>query len=142
MSWSDRFQTPTSHDLTSALEPESAEIVSGLLGKLDEAGLAQPRIEWMGLPWRWTLVCQPADEATAPVYVVCDPENPRVATRVETPVLESLPAKKFQRPVREALAVGRQVGSSLWVEWSLESAACADDMVNLVEIRSSAKSDG
>ena len=157
MPWADRFNTPTAERLIAHLSQEHRCASKQLLERLDELGLPEPVARWMGTCWKWTVALepqrqaerQPASQAPSqappqpapqvepgqtapPVYLIPNPERPRVCTRLDARSLGAVSADRLQRKVRDAMASGVQVGSALWVEWPIESTACADDMITLV----------
>jgi len=140
--WADRFQTSTAEGLLAGLPDDRAEACAHALEQLDGLGLGPPEVRWMGACWKWTVVFEDRDAATGPpAYVIPDPERPRACTRLEAAALRALPAGKLQRPVRDAMATGAQVGSALWIEWDLESPACCADLVTLVRAALEARKD-
>jgi len=141
LAWANRFETPTRERLTQGIPDEQRKINSALMERLDQSDLTGPSIVWMGLPWRWTLIYQPAQPDLSPIYVICDPERPRIAMKLEAGILESIPARKLHRATRDALAAGRQVGSTRWIEWQVEHEDCIRDLMKLVEISASAKTE-
>jgi len=130
--WADRFHTATADGLIADLPERHACAASRLLEGLDALGLPPPGVRWMGT-WKWTIAFEPAPEQrTPPVYLIPNPHPPRVCTRLDARTLEALPANSLQRPARAAMASGVQIGCALWVEWAIESTACADDLITLV----------
>lgn len=142
MPWADRFQTATAEALLAELPQDRAEACARTLEQLEGLGFAPPDVRWMGACWKWTVVLEAQDAVPAPpAYLIPDPQRPRACTRLEADAIRALHAGKLQRPVRDAMATGAQVGSALWVEWDLESPACCADLVTLVRAALDARKD-
>jgi len=139
--WADRFHTATADELIAQLPQDHARASALLLERLRALGLPEPAARWMGACWKWTVAIEPdarsaqqhkTREPAPPVYLIPDPAQPRLCTRLDARSLAAVRADRLQRGVRDAMASGVQVGSALWVEWAIESDACADDMLALV----------
>ena len=93
----------------------------------------QERLEWCGVPWKWSLTYRPDRSAGTDIlaYLVPNPETPTVVFRVTHEQFNSLPLRKLSRHVREGLAPTRLVAGVCWPEWRFQSAAQAQDLVDL-----------
>ena len=73
--WEDRFTSPTVDSLMDALEPEVVELAGMLREALGTEHGLQERLEWCGVPWKWSLTYRAERAAGADVlaYLVPNP---------------------------------------------------------------------
>ncbi|MFG0259434.1 MAG: hypothetical protein ACF8LK_03695 [Phycisphaerales bacterium JB041] len=131
--WEDRFTSPSVETLVAALEPETAGVTAMFRDALGtEHGLPE-RLEWCGVPWKWSLTYRADRSADAEVlaYLVPNPEAPTVVFRLTHEQFNGLPLRKLSRHVREGLAPTRLVAGICWPEWRYQSEAQAQDLLEL-----------
>lgn len=130
--WEDRFTTPTPDGLLSAFDEDTAAQVSRLRQALTEEFELSERLEWCGLPWKWSLTYRldPGD-ADILAYVVPNPEAPAVVFRLTHEQFTSLPVRKLSRHIRDGLAPTRLVAGVCWPEWKVQTASQAQDIIDL-----------
>lgn len=126
--WMDKFATPSRKAL---LEPLAG------VPLVDQAVTAmQPATEsimWLGVPWRWTLAYRhPTAASERVVYLVPDPESPRLAVALEPDILATIDLKAKHRFLRDGLAGGTRVGDRVWTEWPLTSKAQVADLTGFL----------
>lgn len=131
--WEDRFTRPTIDTLLAALEPEVVEVAETLRKALGTEHGLQERLEWCGVPWKWSLTYRATraagDDALA--YLVPNPESPTAVFRLTHEQFNTLPLRKLSRHVREGLAPTRLVAGICWPEWRFQTATQADDLIEL-----------
>jgi len=131
--WEDRFTAPTTESLLGALEDEISEIAGTLRAALGtEAGLYE-RLEWCGVPWKWSMTyrAERTNGADILAYVVPNPETPTVVFRLTHEQFGALPLRKLSRHVREGLAPTRLVAGVCWPEWKFQTTTQAQDLIDL-----------
>lgn len=132
--WSNKFEKPRPEALLEPLgEAESplAELVREKFGSLK--GIRE-ELGWLGLPWRWTFAYRPRRKGSEPfLYLVPDPERPRVCVRLDADVVCSIDVDHLSRTARDALAGATRVGTRVWTEIELTSQTQADDAIDLAE---------
>lgn len=131
--WEDRFTSPTVDSLMGALEPEIVELAGMLREALGTEHGLQERLEWCGVPWKWSLTYRAERAAGADVlaYLVPNPEAPTVVFRLTHEQFNALPLRKLSRHVREGLAPTRLVAGICWPEWRFQSSTQAQDLIEL-----------
>ncbi len=131
--WEDRFTTPTTENLFEAIEDDIVDLARVLRGGLeDDFGLTE-RLEWCGVPWKWSLTYRSGRAASADIiaYLVPNPETPTVVFRLTHQQFGTLPLRKLSRHIRDGLAPTRLVAGVCWPEWKFQSANQVQDLVSL-----------
>lgn len=125
--WTDKFKTPTRDGLLAPLEaqPLVALAADAMSPGTDES------IVWLGVPWRWTLrYTNPDSKADRIVYLVPDPETPRLATAFDAETLTRIDLKSQHRFLRDGLASANRVGDRVWTEWPFTSKAQVGELTS------------
>ena len=139
--WSNRFEQPSVEQLIAGLGSEHAQLVDRLreeLRKLNPG--ATERVEWQGLPWRWTLTYRsPASPDQPWAFLAPDTECPRFAMPVHVDDLDAIPHAKLRKTTREAFATAKRVGDTFWPSWDIGSQATLADVLLVVTSRAGAE---
>lgn len=132
--WEDRFATPSAEDLLQALDPDAAGLVASLREEFKTDFLLHERLEWCGVPWKWSLTFRADTSATSDIlaYIVPSPESPCVVYRLPHDRVGSLPLRKLSRHVKEGLATAQLVAGVCWPEWKIQSATQTRDLADLL----------
>lgn len=128
--WTDQFSSPEPQTLIAEVPPPHDRVITDATDLFDRVDGFDCEVRWMGLPWRWTLVYREDDRDA--IYVIPDPECPRVAMQIGVNTLAEGDLRKLARPVREGLARARVVGSSVWAEWDLATPGMVSNLDELV----------
>jgi len=119
--WSDQFTAPTREALLGAIEPAHRDAVDAVLEGLTARKGCRARVEWLGLPWRWTVVCaQSGPEHPALAYLVPKPDGPIVCVPVPVEGDAVPDTATLTKPVRQALDRSAIVAGYVWAEWAVE----------------------
>ena len=131
--WEDRFTTPTTENLFEAIENDLVDLARVLRSGLkDDFGLTE-RLEWCGVPWKWSLTYRAGRAARSDIvaYLVPNPETPTVVFRLTHEQFSTLPIRKLSRHIRDGLAPTRLVAGVCWPEWKFQSPTQVQDLVGL-----------
>jgi len=118
--WEDQFRTPTLADLRSHYSNQLGLLVDSARGRLLEFDEVRENIEWMGLPWRWTLVYRcPHDPTQAWAYIIPHRDKPIIATPLSHEMVGALPTSRLRKFIREGLDHSHDVAGTCWVAWEV-----------------------
>jgi hypothetical protein len=131
--WENKFRRPSAEALVADCPAEVAAVLGwARAAMVEEFGLRE-EVDWLGLPWRWTLVYRlGGNDSRAFGYLVPNPGGPQIAVPLPREVVEALPARRMKRPVRDGIAQARIVGGVHWPVWDLSSRAQLDDVLDVV----------
>ena len=108
--WEDQFHTPSLDDLRSHYNRQLGQLVESARTKLLAYDGVREELEWMGLPWRWTMVYRcPDDPASAWAYLIPHREKPLIATPLTAEMIDALPMSRLRKFIREGLDAGHRV---------------------------------
>lgn len=132
--WEDKFRTPSIADLRQHYNRQ----LGNLLDTARERFLAFPGVKeelsWQGLPWRWTILYMSPDDPGRPwVYLVPDPEKPKISMPLTTETIGALPMQRLKKHVRDGVLAGRMVAGVHWATWEVTSKAQLQDVMELAE---------
>lgn len=129
--WSNRFGSPDLETLlddvpTGESEPgepdKPGEALRAVFDGLRERKGCRIRVEWLGLPWRWTIVvAHPDAEHPDLAYLVPSPENPMLCVPVATTGPNKPDFAALTKPVRQTLDASAIVAGYIWAEWPISA---------------------
>lgn len=136
IAWSDRFAKPATSDVLAPFPKHTGALIARVReGLINLEGVAE-RLEWLGVPWRWTLVyVHKADPGRPFAYIVPQPGKPLFALPLSTDAVPTLPLRKLSKTCRDTLLTATQVGGVHWPQWELGSKSLADELVMLATLR-------
>ncbi len=91
---------------------------------LSDAGSTES-VRWLGIPWRWTLAFTRGGAAEPWLFLIANPDTPRLAAVLPAELAESLAHSCAVKIVREGAASARVVGDTAWAEWPVDTVAHA-----------------
>lgn len=132
--WDDRFAKPTDEALLE-LHPKT---VRKLLEQARESLLAfegaSERLEWEGLPWRWSWsYTVEADPTRALAYLTPEPSRPQLSMPLTVEMVETMPVKRLKKHVRDGLLGARKVSEIRWASWEFHTKSDLDDLLDVVK---------
>lgn len=135
--WADRFSTPTADGLAKAMDKPMSELVESARSWLHEFGTLTEEVSWQGDSWRWTLVYRTADrdERLPWVYLIPDPDGPKLAIPLQESEVRKLPLARAKKHVRDGISTAKRVEDTLWAVWDVASKSALDDVFDLVKRR-------
>lgn len=123
VAWSDPFTTPTRERLVAGVADGARPSLTAVLDALTSRKGCRPRIEWMGLPWRWTIVIGHSGLAHPDLaYVIAAPERPLLCIPVATSGEHAPATDRLTKPVRQILDRSAIVAGFVWPEWAIADA--------------------
>src|SRR6185436_5942499 len=110
------------------------DLTRGLRERLLAFEGVSERLEWQGVPWRWTLVysCQ-LDPTRAFAYIIPDPAKPQVAIPLTVNMVQALPLKRMRKAVRDGVVFSRLIAGVYWPGWALEAVGQLDDVIEIMQ---------
>lgn len=115
--WTDKFTTPHRESLLAGFDANARALldlaIEALGSESDEA------IVWLGVPWRWSLRYTKPKSKGREVYLVPDPQAPRLAAPLDAGTLAAIDLKGQHRGLRDGLAAATRVGDRVWAEWPM-----------------------
>ena len=120
--WVNVFADADLEALVAELEPADADAFAAARETLDAREGWSGSLEWIGLPWRWSIVYTARHTATpALAYLIPDPRGSRVCIPVPASGPGAPEIGSLTKPVRKVVEQSAIVAGFLWPEW-----ACAD----------------
>jgi len=135
--WYDRFSKPQGTDLITSLPEETQKLAEEIRNRFSSLPGVSEQVEWMGLPWRWTLVystpSHPSQRALA--YLVPDPESVRISIPLEQSMLHLVTGSKASKTLRESMAQSSRVGGMIWPEWAFGPASLVEELPAIAQAK-------
>jgi hypothetical protein len=135
VAWEDKFRQPTQEELIRSITgAEPAEHLRELRKRLLSLEGVNERVEWQGVPWRWTLVYSCAmDPTRAFAYLVPDPAHPQVAIPLTVAMVQTIPLKRMKKAVRDGVMFSKFVAGVYWPCWQLEAFPQIDELSEILQ---------
>jgi hypothetical protein len=133
--WEDRFSVPTLRELLGRIEKQHATTFCQARAGLLAITPASEAIIWHGLPWRWTVVYHSPGADRPWAYLIPQPARPRLALPLDVAFVRAMQCTRISRYAREGLLAGPQVGTVLWAQWDLLTAAMTDELLSIARQR-------
>ena len=91
-------------------------------------------LSWQGVPWRWTLTYRfPEAAAERPgLYLIPDPNRPKISMPLPENVVQTLPLHRLKRHVRDGVTQGRKVNGVLWATWEVTSKTQVGEILEII----------
>lgn len=133
--WHDRFTTPEPEQLIAPVREAEIGIepFETLRERLVEHLTLTEGIGWHGIPWRWSFSYAPAGGDPI-AFLVPEPGRPQLCCEIPMDAADAITASKPHKSVREGLARGRLVGSTLWTEFELTAMSRPLELAELVRV--------
>lgn len=133
--WEDRFRQPTPDELLRAINSNlGGEIAREARRRLLAFEGVSERVEWQGVPWRWSLVYSCVmDPTRAFAYIIPDPAKAQLSIPLTSPMVQALPLKRMRKVVRDGIVYSRFVAGVHWPCWQLDAVGQADDVMEIVQ---------
>ncbi len=133
--WKCEFEKPTIKGLIGALDPESRVLYESLRRAVFKKVKKKPKLEWMGLTWCWCECTHMEDGGLlGGVYLVCDPEHPRVGLALSTAFFESHPPHTLGKALQGGFEQATCVGHRTWCEWAISSQELVDGVLEVIAL--------
>ena len=118
--WANEFRQPTLGGLLDALEEAERPAFEALLGSFKARKGCKDKIEWRGLPWRWTVsITRAGTERPAVAYLIARPGGAFVCIPVPLEG-DGVPAfDELTKPVRARIEHSPIIAGYIWTEWPL-----------------------
>ena len=117
--WADRFRTPTEDELLGAviehLRPGVESMRCELMG-LDGTAVS---VEWVGIPWRWSLVFRARGIERVLAYVIPCPERPVFVMPLTNGDLAVILVKRTPKYICDGILRAAEVGGVRWAQWDI-----------------------
>lgn len=131
--WEDRFSQPTEQEVLSHYNRQLTGCAAGARKVLRTAFSSTERLEWKGIPWRWTFVFEsPIPSISA--FLIPLPAAPRVVITIPGSVAPQLATRHSPRMLRDAISAAVGVGGILWPTWDIETKARADELAEALSL--------
>lgn len=131
--WEDRYRRPGIDELFVALAKPGQAAAEDARTRFAAIAGATESLEWLGVPWRWTLCYRVAGDPRPVGYLVPQPARPLAAACLTHDMIAALPGKKLSKAMRESLIAGAAVDEDRWVQWELGGRVPLDEITQVVE---------
>ncbi len=133
--WQCEFEKPTVKDLIGALSPEAGALYTELRRAVLKQIKKKPKLEWTGLTWCWC-ECTHIENGgmLSTIYLVSDPENPRVALALSTTFFDSHPPQTLPKVLHCGFERATCVGHLTWCEWTINSEDLVMGVLELIAL--------
>lgn len=120
--WTCQFEKPSFKALLEELDPEVQGLYQDLRKSTINTLKQSPKLEWIGVSWQWCeqTELEPGGMLIA-VYLIPDPESPRVALTFSTSFFEHNPPSTLSKLLHAGLSTARTIGHQTWCEWPISS---------------------
>ena len=132
--WTCQFEKPTTKSLIDQLEPEEKRLFMDLRRSIVKALGVKPKLEWLGISWRWCEVFSPDGGLLMGVHLIPDPQNPRVALTLSAAFFENMPPSQLPKCLTAGLSNATAIGHQAWSEWAIDSPDMVEAVVELVTL--------
>jgi len=133
--WANRFARPTIETLRSHYNKQLCGYLDTARSHLLGFEKIKESLDWHGLPWRWSMRFDipgvTIDRGW--VYLVPDPEGPRVSVPLTEEMVEKLPKTRLKRHIREGVEHARTIGNIRWTEWAITSKSQLEDVLDITK---------
>lgn len=124
--WEDRFSQPTADELVAAAAESVRALIQFARRELSES---PEDVEWLGIPWRWSLVYREQGRPWA--YLIPSPVAPLLAMPIPVESLDALSGRRLARYVKDGIINASEVGPTRWAEWAITSETQITDLIKL-----------
>jgi len=132
--WEDQFNTPSLTDLRIHYNRQLGQLVESARARLLEFAAVSEELEWMGLPWRWTMVFRAEGDAEhALAYLIPHREKPILALPLTDAQVAALPTSRLRKFIREGIEHGRRVGDTRWVAYEVTNKTHLELVLELIK---------
>lgn len=135
VAWKNRFETPTADDLVSQIAQVHFELLATLRTGLLASPAPREKVQWHGVPWRWTFEYRQRGAQDPVVFLVPEPGRPRLCLPMTAEFICSLSLGTIPRYLRDGILSGTQVGDLLWAEWEPNAKSHVQELLWLIDQR-------
>ncbi|MGP1272908.1 MAG: hypothetical protein ACTS22_06205 [Phycisphaerales bacterium] len=132
--WLDRFSKPTAEALLRGYPQESADLLADLVSELTSRTGRAPTVQWMGIPWRWSIAFRRSSDAEPWAFLVPMDEAPVLAMPLAADVLDGPAGRALPKSLRDPIARAPMVGQVRWAEWPLLSHHAATELLSFIDL--------
>ena len=133
--WADRFRTPTEDELLGAVSEHLRPAVECIRGELMGLAGTSVSVEWVGIPWRWSLVFRARGMERVLAYVIPCPERPVFVMPLTNGDLEVILSKRTPKYICDGIQRAAEVGGVRWAQWDISAWNQAHELAQLAERR-------
>ena len=129
ISWQNRWETPTLESLLSPLNPQHRSVFTELMIALEKYEDVTYEFHWYGPSWNWTLEYYFKNSKTKNkrgetlCYLVPNVDGPVLCITLDDHQMESMPMRRLNRMIREALKSAKSAVQLHWCTWTSSSNA-------------------
>ena len=132
--WEDKFNEPEIDALREQYPKAFRVLFDDARERILGFGEVTEELVWEGLPWRWCLrYTKPKDPTRAFVFLVPNPEKPRIGIPFTGEMLQNMPLHRLKKYMKETLVASHDVGGKFWTEFEFQSKSQLDDAMDLVK---------
>lgn len=132
--WTEKFSRPSVEQVFAASTKANQSVLEAAREELLELGGLEERMEWQGLPWRWTLVFEMdsgPERAPAFAYIVPDPAKPQLCLPLTSEQIEAIPVRKLKKTIRDGIVFARSVSGVWWATYDIPTKTALADVMEL-----------
>jgi len=133
LAWEDKFRRPKVEELFDHYPSKQLEAVAqAARARLREFTEVEEKIEWQGMPWRWTLTytCE-MDPTRAWVYLIPDPAKVQLCIPLTTSMVQSLPMRRLKKVIRDGIVYSKFVAGTYWPCWDVPAKTNLEELIDL-----------
>lgn len=130
--WEDRFSQPTEAEALAHYNRQLTGCANAARLLLRSRLGAIERLQWKGIPWRWTFVYT---RSISPIeaYLVPLRAAPRLVIPIPLTATGPLVDRRAPRVIRDACVNAVRVGESIWPGWDLTVRAQVEELAGLLD---------
>lgn len=135
--WEDRWNQPSAEELLKPYQENMRKVVDLLREQLGQLENVACEVRWHGLAWKWTLqysLTGDADPDQTPLcYVVPNPESLIVSIPMSEDVIATLPMRRLNRYIRDAVRSSKRAETLHWATWTPTAMTEVEHLVDLIK---------
>ena len=133
--WADQFRTPTEDELLGGVSEDLRAGVECLRGRLMGLDGTTVSVEWVGIPWRWSLVFRARGIERVLGYVIPCPDRPIFVMPLTSRDLAVIVVKRTPKYICDGILRAAEVGRVRWAQWDIAGPNQAQELAQLAERR-------
>ena len=135
--WEDRWNEPSIEELLKPFQENMRKVVDLLREQLDQLENVEAEVRWHGMAWKWTIqysLTQDVDPDRTPMcYVVPNPEGLIVSIPMSEEVIATLPMRRLNRYIRDAVRSSKRAETLHWATWTPTAMTEVEHLIDLVK---------
>ncbi|MFG0299372.1 MAG: hypothetical protein ACF8K1_07225 [Phycisphaerales bacterium JB047] len=135
--WQRQFETPTMHGLIEKLSSDHRKAITTVRDWLRDQTKGKGNLSYVDVAWHWCEQYELEEDDAgdlAGVYLIPDPEGPKVAVSCRRRFFESGTTPQLPKALHAGLGTGVCVGPLAWCEWNVANKDDAEALIAMLDL--------